>query len=213
VALNAHPARAAMAISATNTGNTLGTLTVQPPTVPQAASGVAGLVSVSWTASTTAATRLDVTTTYLVFRRPSGPGVFTQVNANPGTTLVTYNDTPPADGLYDYAIQTVMSSFTSPLSIAVSGLSDRVPPTTSITCDTATCAAAYVGSVAVVISATDAGSGVASISYTLDGATTVTAGASVAFTVSNQAVHTISYFATDVAGNASVAQSVSFTNN
>ena len=68
---------------------------------------------------------------------------------------------------------------------------------------------AYLGSALVSLSATDSGSGVASIEYKLDG------GAWTRYTtavqVSSVGAHTVAYRATDVAGNVSTEGTLSFT--
>lgn len=68
---------------------------------------------------------------------------------------------------------------------------------------------AYIGSAMVTLSATDEGSGVASIEYKLD------SGAWTAYTeavqVSAPGAHTVAYRATDVAGNVAAEQSKAFT--
>ncbi|MCP3787119.1 DUF1080 domain-containing protein [Micromonospora sp. A3M-1-15] len=68
---------------------------------------------------------------------------------------------------------------------------------------------AYVGSATVTLSATDTGSGVDKVEYSLDGGTYTVYGAPV--TVNQAGQHTVSYRATDKAGNTSSAQQVSFT--
>src|SRR6266545_4927226 len=67
----------------------------------------------------------------------------------------------------------------------------------------------YVGSATVTLTATDSGSGVARVEYSLDGGTFGTYSAPV--TVTAPGAHTVTYRATDNAGNTSVPQSVSFT--
>ncbi|SIR23948.1 Ig-like domain (group 3), partial [Microbispora rosea] len=67
----------------------------------------------------------------------------------------------------------------------------------------------YVGSATLTISATDSGSGVATVEYSLDGQPFALYSKPVA--VSQPGAHTVSYRATDKAGNASDVASVSFT--
>jgi hypothetical protein len=68
---------------------------------------------------------------------------------------------------------------------------------------------AYVGTATVTLAAQDAGSGVATIEYSLDGgAFSVYTGA---VTVTAPGAHTVAYRATDVAGNTSEVGSVAFT--
>ncbi|MFY1669665.1 OmpL47-type beta-barrel domain-containing protein [Plantactinospora sp. WMMB334] len=68
---------------------------------------------------------------------------------------------------------------------------------------------AYVGAATVTVSATDSGSGVERIEYSLDGQPYAEYTAPV--TVNQPGQHTVSYRATDVAGNTSTPGSVSFT--
>src|SRR5947209_16303725 len=187
-----------------NPNNSFATLTVQAPTATSANGQAAGVVQVNWNASPTAAIRA---VQYLVFRRPSGVGGYSQITGAPISAL-TYSDTPASDGLYDYVVETYVAGFTSSYSNVVTGRSDRTAPTTSITCNAGSCAATFSANVTVAISATDTGSGVASVTYSLDGGANVTtAGSSVSFTVSGDANHTVSYFATDNFGNAGSPQS------
>ncbi|MEU8165100.1 plastocyanin/azurin family copper-binding protein [Micromonospora sp. NPDC049004] len=68
---------------------------------------------------------------------------------------------------------------------------------------------AYVGAATVTVTATDAGSGVASVEYALDtGGWTAYAGP---VTVRTPGAHTLRYRATDTAGNAAAEQSSTFT--
>src|SRR6266545_4574686 len=67
----------------------------------------------------------------------------------------------------------------------------------------------YVGSATVTLTATDTESGVDRIEYSLDAGSYTTYTAPV--TVNVPGVHTVTYQATDKAGNTSVPQSVSFT--
>jgi hypothetical protein len=68
---------------------------------------------------------------------------------------------------------------------------------------------AYIGSAMVVLSATDSGSGVASIEYALDGGAWTAY--SQAVQVSTPGAHTVVYRATDVAGNVSAEGTLTFT--
>ncbi|TDE11419.1 OmpL47-type beta-barrel domain-containing protein [Jiangella asiatica] len=67
----------------------------------------------------------------------------------------------------------------------------------------------YIGSATVTVTASDAGSGVASIEYNLDGAGFVAYSAPVV--VEELGAHTVEYRATDNSGNVSPAGSVTFT--
>ncbi|MGN9909211.1 OmpL47-type beta-barrel domain-containing protein [Phytohabitans sp. LJ34] len=68
---------------------------------------------------------------------------------------------------------------------------------------------AYVGAATVTVTATDAGSGVDRVEYSLDGQPYAAYTAPV--TVNQPGQHTVSYRATDKAGNTSTAQTASFT--
>ena len=69
----------------------------------------------------------------------------------------------------------------------------------------------YPGSASFTLSATDGGSGVATIAYRIDSGATMTAGSdSVPLVVSSPGPHTINYLATDRAGNSSAASSRAF---
>ncbi|MFI6763067.1 OmpL47-type beta-barrel domain-containing protein [Micromonospora sp. NPDC050417] len=68
---------------------------------------------------------------------------------------------------------------------------------------------AYIGAATVTLTATDAGSGVARVEFSLDGRPYAEYTAPV--TVNQNGQHTVSYRATDVAGNTSTSQSVAFT--
>ncbi|BCB90158.1 hypothetical protein Psuf_074710 [Phytohabitans suffuscus] len=68
---------------------------------------------------------------------------------------------------------------------------------------------AYVGAATVTLTATDTESGVESVEYSLDGGAYTAYTAPV--TVNTAGQHTVSYRATDAAGNTSAAQSVSFS--
>jgi len=85
---------------------------------------------------------------------------------------------------------------------AVPVLDTTAPVTTS------DAVATYVTSAAINLTATDAGSGVASTHYTLDGGTE-TAGTAIAVTALGS--HTISFYSVDVAGNIEAPKTATFT--
>ena len=186
-----------------NPANNVATMLVQVPAAQNnPTSAAAGLVSLSWTATPTAP-GAGHTLTYNVLRGPVG-GPYTLVGNTAG---LTYNDTPPADGTYQYVIQAKVTGggiFTSGNSAAANGLSDRTAPTMSITCNAISCAGWFSGTVSVTVSGVDAGTGMGSVTRNVDAAGQVsTGGASVAFNVTGQSNHTVAYFGTDAAGNAS----------
>jgi hypothetical protein len=86
---------------------------------------------------------------------------------------------------------------------------DTTAPTTTITCNNATCSTgSYAGTVSVRLAATDpSGSGVAATYYTTDGSTPTTSSTpyTAAFNVTQTG--TVKYFSVDTAGNAEPAKS------
>nr|WP_203866649.1 family 16 glycoside hydrolase [Plantactinospora endophytica] len=86
---------------------------------------------------------------------------------------------------------------------------DSTPPTaTAAVAGNRDGTGAYVGAATVTVTATDAGSGVDKVEYSLDGQPYAAYTAPV--TVNQPGEHTVSYRATDVAGNTSTPGSVSF---
>ena len=196
--------RASFTRTSTNPTNSTVTMTVQPPASQNnTTSGAAGVVNLSWAATPTAP-GTGHTLSYLVLRGPIG-GPYAQVGTTSG---LTYSDTPPADGTYEYVIQAKViggGSFTSGNSAAKSGVSDRVAPTMSITCNGGSCAGWFNATVSVTVSGVDGGTGMGSVTRNVDGAgQTSTSGSSATFNVSGESAgHTVAYFGTDAAGNAS----------
>jgi hypothetical protein len=186
-----------------NPANNVATMLVQAPASQNnATSGPAGVVTLSW-ASTPTAPGAGHSLTYDVLRGPVG-GPYALVG---NTASLTYNDTPPADGTYQYVIQAKVTgggTFTSGTSAAKNGVSDRIAPAMSVTCNSISCAGWFSGTVSVTVSGADGGTGMGSVTWNVDaGSQTSTAGASASFSVTGQASHTVSYFGTDAAGNAS----------
>lgn len=186
-----------------NPANQVATMLVQvPASQNNTTSAVAGVVGLSWAATPTAPGG-GHTLTYNVLRGPIG-GPYVLIG---NTASLAYNDTPPADGTYQYVIQAKVTgggTFTSGNSAAKNGISDRVLPTRSITCNTISCAGWFKGTVSVTVTGTDAGTGMGSVTRNVDAAGQIsTGGASVTFNVTGQSNHTVGYFGTDAAGNAS----------
>src|SRR5205814_7487220 len=126
--------------TSTNPTNHLNTMNVQPPASQNTAtSAAAGVVNLSWTATSTAP-GTGHSLAYLVLRGPVG-GPYSQIAS---TTLLSYSDTPSSDGTYEYVIEARVTgggSFTSGNSAAKIGVSDRTAPTKTITCNSAACSA------------------------------------------------------------------------
>ena len=193
--------------TSTNPTNQAISMSVQPPAGQNApASAAAGAVNLSWSATPTAP-GAGHTLTYLVLRGPVG-GPYAQIGT---TASLAFSNTPPADGSYGYVIQAQVAgggTFTSANSIAKNGVSDRTAPTASITCNLAACGAGwYAATVSVTVSGADAGTGMGSVTRNVDaGGQVSTGGASATFNVSgDSAGHSVQYFGTDAAGNASGA--------
>jgi hypothetical protein len=101
VALIAGETGAMFTKTATNPGNAIAALRVDPPAAQAApVSAAAGAVMLSWSATPTSA-GAGHTLDYLVMRGPVG-GPYAQVGA---TASLALTDTPPADGIYAYVIQ------------------------------------------------------------------------------------------------------------
>jgi fibronectin type III domain protein len=133
--------------------NAFTNLVVQPATLSAPVTAAAGVVQLTWTASPTAATE---SVNYAVFRSPAGAGAWSQIASLTG---LSYSDVPPADGSWDYYVQSVVTVLTSDSNVGT-GVSDRTAPTspTGVTAATGT----LKGTIAVAWTAgTDAGSGVA----------------------------------------------------
>lgn len=116
------------------------------------------------------------------------------------------------DGTWYYTVTPVISLWTGAESSRSAVVAiDTTPPTIGVTSISPAANGAgwnNTGPVTVNLGATDTGSGVASIKYTVDGGSTVTVNAAAAaVNVSGSGTHTVSYFATDVAGNTSTPQS------
>jgi len=190
--------------ASTNPTNNAVTMTVQPPAGQNAAvSAAAGVVQLSWSATPTAP-GAGHTLTYLVLRGPVG-GPYAQVGT---TTSLAYSNTPPSDGTYEFVIAAQVAgggTFVSGNSAAKTGLSDRTAPTMSVTCNSGSCAGWFSATVSVTASGVDSGAGMGSVTRDVDaGGQVSTGGASATFNVSGEnAGHTVAYFGTDAAGNAS----------
>lgn len=166
------PSLAAFTASTSSPSNTFAVLEVQPAALGAPASLPAGVVRLTWTASPTAATEA---VTYAVLRRPAGAGTLVPVATLTG---LTYDDTPPGDGAYDYVISTMASAFSRD-GAAQTGVSDATPPTAA----TALVAASGTakGSVALTWTAgADATSGVSGYTIRYTQVTTTCPAASVA---------------------------------
>ncbi|GAB3563687.1 hypothetical protein GCM10027405_18670 [Arthrobacter alkaliphilus] len=171
-------------------------------------------VTLSWAAATTPGGH--PASGYTVARY-SGASGGTQVAAGGGcagtVTALSCTEQSVPGGTWYYAVTPVISLWTGAESARSGGvISDSTPPTISVSSISPTPnGAGYnnTSTVTVNLSAVDntGGSGVASINYTVDGGSQVTVNASTAaVNVSGNGTHTVSFFATDVAGNSSTPQ-------
>ncbi|MDJ0455857.1 Ig-like domain-containing protein [Arthrobacter sp. NQ7] len=188
--------------------------TLAPGSKPAVTANGASL-SVSWAAGTTVNGR--AATGYTVTRYAAATGG-TGTPATGGcagtvTTLTCTEQNVPG-GIWYYTVTPTIALWTGAESPRSSGVSsDSTAPIASVSGLTPAPNAAgwnNTSPVTVAITANDGagGSGVASISYMVDGGAQQTvSGASASATVTGDGTHTVSYFATDNAGNAGTAQS------
>ncbi|MGN6609332.1 MAG: OmpL47-type beta-barrel domain-containing protein [Jatrophihabitans sp.] len=183
----------------------------QQPTVTVSYSGGQATATVSFSRSKTTSGR-DVTSfvikryTSLTDQNPTtftcgvtgvDPVSCTDTNVPAGTYY--YTDTP-AWGTNWRGVESAKSSVVS---------SDNTAPSVGVTYDKATTNGWFnAAPVKVTLTATDAGSGPKSVTYSLDGGTATTVhSASISVSVSGDGTHTLTYTATDNAGNTSTSQS------
>lgn len=121
---------------------------------------------------------------------------------------ISFDTTAMADGDHAWLAKAIdnadNNASTAPRTIKI----DNTKPTLSIAQDPAANAAGWnKGTVYVTLSAADGGSGVQSITYTLDGSPVTANQANVQFQVSGEGTHTLTATSTDVAGNVSTQAS------
>ena len=177
---------------------TVGAATSIHLTSPAANATVSGSIDVSATVDNTPPARVEFTVDgQLVGADESAP------------YTVAWDTSSVADGQHTILARSVdaANNVTDSDSIMVSVANveaDTTPPSSAIKCNGNDCATGYYRSaVSVTLSATDAGSGVASIRYTTDGSTpSATTGTSYSGSFSVASTATVRYRAFDNAGNA-----------
>lgn len=177
--------------------------TFPAPGKPVATDSLTG-VSVTW-AGTTLSTGRAVDSYTL--KRTVGTTTTTVCT----TTNLTCNDSRQSSTA-TYVVVAKVGGWTSTSAASASFISDYAAPTSSISISPAVGGNGWVKSAnpTVTVSATDALSGVAKVSYTINGGSTVnTNGSSVNFSL-GQGTFTIQYWATDVSGNVETAKSVTY---
>lgn len=189
--------------------------TVQAGAQPTASAAKQDL-TVSWAASTTTGGR--AVSGYTVQRYGTASGG-TAVAATGGcagiVATLSCTESGVPNGVWYYTVTPVLGNWAGAEGARSAGvIADGIPPSASVASISPTPnSAGYNNSSPVVINlaAQDqaGGSGVASITYTVDGGAPVTVPASTAaVSVSGDGTHTVVYSATDVAGNVSPAQQV-----
>ncbi|MGH9039458.1 MAG: OmpL47-type beta-barrel domain-containing protein [Acidimicrobiia bacterium] len=183
--------------SGTGSAGTISTSLGVPGKPTAVATMGSGTVPVSWTGITSPSGNAADVTYYVV--RDGG-------TAACNTTGLTCSDTSVPDGPHTYTVQAKFKSWNSQISLAsdsVTVVNDIVPPTTSLEFDSAATAGWHKADVKVTLTADDhGGSGVDFITYSTSGAQTIGATEySVPFTITAEGTTTISFFATDEAGN------------
>ncbi|HEY8699374.1 MAG TPA: Ig-like domain-containing protein [Arthrobacter sp.] len=188
---------------------------VMPGSKPSAAAAGAD-VSVSWPASSTASGRPVTGYTVARYNAATGGSKTPGTGACGGTvTVLSCAEQNVPGGTWYYTVTPAIALWNgaeSPRSDGVS--SDTTPPVASVASISPTPnASGFNNSSPVVVNLTaqdnTGGSGIASITYTVDsGSPTVVNAANAAVTVSGDGTHLVSYFATDNAGNASASQNL-----
>ncbi len=191
------------------------TATLDPPTGAVASAPIdSTTVSVSWNAALLS-TGQPASGYYVIRIRNSDRATFPACGTSPSTPTATVScdDLSVTDGDYHYSVTAVSGSWTAVGidSNTVTVVNDSSLPSirvTSISPTPNTNSYNNSSPVAANLSATDV-SGIASISYTVDGGATVTVGASNASVpVSGDGIHTITFSATDNNGQRSATGTV-----
>lgn len=198
----------------TNSSNAAAAADTLSPGSKPAVTASANAVSVTWAGGTTVNGR--AATGYLVTRYSTATGgtgtAATGGCAGTVTTLTCTEQNVPG-GLWYYTVTPSISLWTGAESTRSTGIStDSTAPVATVSAVSPTPNAAgwnNTSPVTLTITADDGptGSGVASITYAINGGTQQTvSGASVTVPVGGNGTHTVSYFATDTAGNSGSAQ-------
>ena len=201
--------------SSTSSNNAAAAADALSPGSKPAVSASGANVTVTWAGGTTVNGR--AATGYTVTRYAAatgGTGTPTTGGCAGTVTTLTCTEQNVPGGIWYYTVTPTIALWTgaeSPRSTGVS--SDSTPPAARVSSLSPTPNAAgwnNTSPVTVTITADDGtgGSGVASITYAVDGGAQQTvSGASATVAVTGDGTHTVSYFATDKAGNAGTAQS------
>ncbi|MGN6403172.1 OmpL47-type beta-barrel domain-containing protein [Sinomonas sp.] len=175
-----------------------------------------GGVSLSWTAGTTAGGRAVSGYTIARYSTASGGAAVAATGGCAGVVSnLSCTETGVPGGTWFYTVTPVLGNWAGAESARSAGVvTDSTPPTVSVASITPTPnAAGYNNSspVTVSLAAQDnaGGSGVASITYALDGGQPATvSGAGASVSIGGDGTHTLVYSATDAAGNTSANQTL-----
>ena len=185
-----------------DTPTTINTLDATPPVTTASPSGTAGANGWYTGSVQVALSAID-----------AGSGVAATWYAVDGGTPQTYDGSPftvTGDGTHTvtfYSIDNVGNQ--EPNETETLKIDTAPPVTTASLSGTAGTNGWYTGSVQVALSATDAGSGVASTWYAVDGGTLQTYNGS-PFTVTDDGTHTVTFYSMDNAGNQESDETTTF---
>jgi len=179
--------------------------------------GASTTPTVSFAASTTSASSGGQQITTYQVRRYTNPaaaaGTGTLVTCGSSSIAggtVTCTDPGLADGSYYYTSTPRVANWTGTESVkSPAGVVDTLPPAVSAGRTAPNANGWNAGDVVVNLSATDTGTGVASITYSLDGGAAVTTpGATASLAITAEGAHSVSYSAADNRGNTSTTLSL-----
>lgn len=200
--------------STTSSSNAAAAADALTPGSKPAVSANGAALSVTWASGTTVNGR--AATGYTVARYPAATGgaatPATGGCAGTVTTLTCTEQNVPG-GTWYYTVTPAIALWTGAESPRSNGISsDATPPTAAATVSPTPNSAGWnsTSPVTVTVTADDGtnGSGVASITYAVDGGAQQTVSGAVAtIPVAGDGTHTVPYFATDKVGNAGTAQS------
>lgn len=152
------------------------------------------------------------TITYRVWRKPASGGDWIELTSNTSRVAgLAYTDSTVASGVsYTYAVQawdTGIGTGYGSYVTANGTLTDTTAPNV-----TSNAVANYNNSAAITITATDSGTGVKEIRYTIDGGPTqVVVSSTAVVNVTSAGAHTLRYWAIDNAANVSTTKIANFT--
>jgi hypothetical protein len=205
IVVSAGPATATWDAGGTGADGSSTAASVNRPAGPTVVRSGASAV-VSWTATTL--TGGSPATGYAV-RRQAGATTTTVCSTSAPT--LTCADVAPVPGTATYGVVAVFQGWSSQESPTTSFALDSTAPTTTASASGAANAAGWISAASstVTVSATDAESGVASVSYRVGtGSWTTVAGASTSFAASSQGTTTVGYYATDNAANVATTKTL-----